>query len=589
MAKSTPNNNNRSGLGHIASILEDNNRLIASQSSAINKFIANANKDKMVEGKEGLEKAREAGKPGMGMARRVGNMSTKGMSSALGVISSGFKGLLAPITAGLGVLLAPLTGLGKLLMRGGAIGLVITGMYELFKDIGENPTFTKTIESIKTTWNDRILPTFNKIKESISALSDEDNEVGGAIRAIGEWFTNFKVQLQDWILGSLSIVTDTVANVLSGIDTLLTEGWMSGIKEIVLSLLGGIGNLLDLTITNILELFGADFGEDGSLMKSIITGIDRTVIKMTGMWTAFTDGVKDVWDGLVNFFVGEDGYIQTRITSLKTSVTLKWMAFTDTVRNVWGAMVDFFTNPETEGSIPYRINAIKTYIGEKWLAFCDSIKNTWGSMVTFLTNPEQEGSIPNRIMAIKDHAVEKWQMVTDTVKGAWNGVVDAISLAVDNVRYWLATKPAELGFYLEEKWIETQGKFKEKLASLAGAIVSLPAQLKLGLLESLKGTWLGDKFISDERIAEAQAEVASREGFSAAMISAVRSSTAAQLDELNNRRNAFMENVGPAPGTTIVDTSSQTTQNSVNLNTAAPIVQDPYSSSYMGQMIPGRP
>ena len=265
------------------------------------------------------------------------------------------------------------------------------------------------------------------------------------------------------------------------------------------------------------------------------------------------------------------------------------MAFTDAVRNGWGGMVDFFTNPETEGSIPYRINAIKTYVGDKWLAFCDSIKNTWGSMVTFLTNPEQEGSIPNRIMAIKDHAVEKWQIVTDTVKGAWNGVVEAISLAVDNVRYWLATKPAELGFFLEEKWIETQGKFKEKLASLAGAIVSLPAQLKLGLLESLKGTWLGDKFISDERIAEAQAEVASREGFSAAMISAVRSSTAAQLDELNNRRNAFMENIGPAPGTTIVDTSTQVSQSSVNLNANAPIVQDPYSSSYMGQMIPGRP
>ena len=588
MAKSTPNNNNKSGLGHIASILEDNNRLIASQSSAINKFIANANKDKMVEGKEGLEKAREAGKPGMGIARRVGSMSTKGMSSALGVIGSGFKGLLAPITAGLGVLLAPLSGLVKLLKVGGPIGLVITGMYALFKDIGENPTFNKTIEAIKTTWNDRIKPTFDNIKAGIDALGENEN-VSATFNAIKDWFTNFKVQIQDWVLNNLTIITDTIANVLSGIDTFLNEDWKKGLKEIGGSLFGGIKDFFDNTVTQILEMFGVDFGEGGTFLGSIGAGIDRMVIKMTGMWTAFTTGVKDAWDGLVNFFVGEDGYVQTRITSLKTSVTLKWMAFTDAVRTGWGGMVDFFTNPETEGSIPYRINAIKTYVGEKWLAFCDSIKNTWGSMVTFLTNPEQEGSIPNRIMAIKDHAVEKWQIVTDTVKGAWNGVVDAISLAVDNVRYWLATKPAELGFFLEEKWIETQGKFKEKLASLAGAIVSLPAQLKLGLLESLKGTWLGDKFISDERIAEAQAEVASREGFSAAMISAVRSSTAAQLDELNNRRNAFMESVGPAPGTTIVDTSSQTTQNSVSLNTAAPIVQDPYSSSYMGQMIPGRP
>ena len=588
MAKNEANNNNKGSLGYMSSLLEDNNRLMAKQTSAINKFIANANKDKMVEGKEGLEKAREAGKPGMGMARRVGNMSTKGMSSALGVIGSGFKGLLAPITAGLGVLLAPLTGLGKLLMRGGPIGLVITGMYTLFKDIGENPTFNKTIEAIKTTWTDSIKPTFESIKNTLSSLG-ENESVSTTLNSIKEWFTNFKVQIQDWVLGNLEIITTTIAGVLTGVDQLLKGDWKAGLLTIGSTLFNGIKDFFDNTITNVLELFGVDFGEGGTFLGAVGGIIDRMVIKMTGMWNTFTTGVKDTWDGLVNFFVGEDGYVQTRITSLKTNITLKWMAFTDTVRTGWGNMVDFFTNPETEGSIPYRINAIKTYVGEKWLAFCDTIKNTWGNMVTFLTDPEAEGSIPNRIIAIKDHAVEKWQTVTDTVKGAWNGVVESISMAVDNVRYWLATKPAELGFYLEEKWIETQGKFKEKLASLAGAIVSLPAQLKLGLLESLKGTWLGDKFISDERIAEAQAEVAAREGFSAAMISAARSATAAQLDELNNRRNAFMESVGPAPGTTIVDTSSQTTQNSVNLNTAAPIVQDPYSSSYMGQMIPGRP
>ena len=588
MAKNEANNNNKGSLGYMSSLLEDNNRLMAKQTNAINKFIANANKDKMVEGKEGLEKAREAGKPGMGMARRVGNMSTKGMSSALGVIGSGFKGLLAPITAGLGVLLAPLTGLGKLLMRGGPIGLVITGMYTLFKDIGENPTFNKTIEAIKTTWTDSIKPTFESIKNTLSSLG-ENESVSTTLNSIKEWFTNFKVQIQDWVLGNLEIITTTIAGVLTGVDQLLKGDWKAGLLTIGSTLFNGIKDFFDNTITNILELFGVDFGEGGTFLGSIGAGIDRMLVKMSGMWTAFTDGVKGAWDGLINFFVGEDGFVQSRITSLKTNVTLKWMAFTDAVRTGWGNMVDFFTNPETEGSIPYRINAIKTYVGEKWLAFCDSIKNTWASMVTFFTNPEQEGSIPNRIMAIKDHAVEKWQTVTDTVKGAWNGVVESISMAVDNVRYWLATKPAELGFFLEEKWIETQGKFKEKLASLAGAIVSLPAQLKLGLLESLKGTWLGDKFISDERIAEAQAEVAAREGFSAAMISAARSATAAQLDELNNRRAAFAASVGPAPGTTIVDTSTQVSQSSVNLNANAPIVQDPYSSSYMGQMIPGRP
>ena len=590
MAKNEANNNNKGSLGYMSSLLEDNNRLMAKQTNAINKFIANSNKDKMVEGKEELETRREAKKPGStpGIARRMGSLGGKGLGGALGILGAGFATLLTPITAGLGILLGPLGKLGKLLMRGGPVGLVITGMYALFKDIGENPTFNAVVDSIKTTWNDSIKPTFESIKNTLVSLGQSES-VSETFNSIKDWFSNFKIQIQDWVLGNLEIITTTIAGVLSGIDSLLKGDWKAGLLTIGSTLFNGIKNFFDNTITNILELFGVDFGEGGTFLGSVGAAIDRMLVKMMGMWTAFTDGVKGAWDGLINFFVGEDGFVQSRITSLKTNVTLKWMAFTDAVRTGWGNMVDFFTNPETEGSIPYRINAIQTYVGEKWLAFCTSIKNAWSGMVSFLTNPEQEGSIPNRIIAIKDHAVEKWQTVTDTVKGAWNGVVESISMAVDNVRYWLATKPAELGFFLEEKWIETQGKFKEKLASLAGAIVSLPAQLKLGLLESLKGTWLGDKFISDERIAEAQAEVASREGFSAAMISAVRSSTAAQLDELNNRRAAFAASVGPAPGTTIVDTSTQVSQSSVNLNANAPIVQDPYSSSYMGQMIPGRP
>ena len=162
--------------------------------------------------------------------------------------------------------------------------------------------------------------------------------------------------------------------------------------------------------------------------------------------------------------------------------------------------------------------------------------------------------------------------------------------ALTNVALWFMFKPKELGLLLEEKWIETKGKFMERLASFAGMVATIPAQLKLGLLESLKDSRLG-RFISEDRLSAARAEVSSGQSFADSLLVGAQSKTQEDLARIAQEREALnaqkrkmekaaqvMINQNNAGGTTV---------NTTNLNPNTGSVADPYASSYMGQALPG--
>ena len=171
----------------------------------------------------------------------------------------------------------------------------------------------------------------------------------------------------------------------------------------------------------------------------------------------------------------------------------------------------------------------------------------------------------------------------DNMIETWDKVKNSITDALQKVAIWFMFKPKELGLLLEQKWVETKGAFMEKLASLAGTISSLPAQLKLGLLESLKGTWLGDKFISDERIAEAQAEVASGAGFKDAMVAEVQSNTQMELNRIRKDRIALemqKMQMERAATTVIQQNTGGATVNTTNISQGGGQVADPRQQLY---------
>ena len=539
MVKTTPQPPKSGSLKEVVDALKTQNTLIAHQGSALNTFIkeqakvaALAKKDKLESGREGKSRGGILG---------AGRMAVRGVGEVSGInpAARGLGMVLAPIMSGIGILLKPLKLLARLLKVGGPIGLLIGGMYVMFKDIGDNPTFNKTIESIKEIWNDKIKPLWTSIKESVSALSAGEG-VQKAFEKISGWFTSFKTNVQDWVLGNLEIITEVIAGVLEGVDLLLKGDWKAGISKIGSTLFGGIKDFFDNAITNILEMFGLDFGEGGSFLKSAGEIIDSLLLNMTAKWNEFKQGIKDTWAGMVNFFTGDSGYVMTTINNIKQWITDKWNGFKDTIKATWEGMVE-----------------------DVKMAFVEAV----------------DLIIVQQVQKIKD--------LKDGMVAKWGEIKDSMMEAITKVAIWFAFKPKELGLMLEEKWIETKGKFMEKLASFAGMITTLPAQLKLGLLESLKGTWLGDKLVSDDMVADARAQVSSGQAFAESLVASSRSKTQEDLARIAKERmelDAAKRNMEKAAQIMInQNNAGGTTVNTTNLSSDSGSVGDPYASSYMGR------
>jgi len=543
MVKTSPQPQKSGSLKDVVDVLKTTNLLIAHQGSSLNTFIKDQSKVAALAKKDKLESGRE-GKSRGGKVMGAGRMAVRGIGELSGInpAARGLGMLLAPIMSGISVLLSPLKFLGKLLIKGGPIGLLFTGMYVLFKDIADNPTFNKTIESIKTTWKDQIVPLFNSIKASIDGILANEG-VKTTFESISKWFSNFKTQIQDWVLGNLKIITDTISGVLLGVDLLLKGDWRKGVAQIGTTLFNGVKNFFDNAITNILEMFGVDFGEGGSFLGSVGKIIDSLLINMITKWREFQQGIKNTWAAMVNFFTGDDGYVKTTIANIKQSISNAW-------------------------------NNMTTWVSDTWTNMTTSVKTKVSELLTPLTV-----TLPNKIGEIKDGMID-----------TWNTIKNKIMEALTNVALWFMFKPKELGLLLEEKWIETKGKFMERLASFAGMVATIPAQLKLGLLESLKDSRLG-RFISEDRLSAARAEVSSGQSFADSLLVGAQSKTQEDLARIAQEREALnaqkrkmekaaqvMINQNNAGGTTV---------NTTNLNPNTGSVADPYASSYMGQALPG--
>ena len=534
-------------LSNVVDEIKETNRLLGKQGQALNNFIANQGKAAALSAKDDLESGREGkgGKGGIGskiLGAGRGGLKGLGAISGLSFLTKGIRTLIQPIVSGLGFLLKPLKFLFKILRKGGPIGLVIGTMFLLFKDIANNKTFMDTLKNIKETWTNTIVPLFKSIKESVAAIEISDG-VKETFNNIKDWFVNFKTQIQDWIVGNLKIITDTIAGVLEGVDLLLKGDWKAGISKIGSTLFNGIKNFFDNTMTNILEMFGVDFGEGGTFLSKAGEIISSLTVNMINKWNDFKQGVKDTWNGLVNFFTGEDGYVKTTIRNIK-----------ETMQNAWDTFV----------------------LGVKvsWNNTTTKVKQTVSDLLEPLTV-----TLPNKIGEIKDGLID-----------TWNNIKSKVMEALTNVSLWFMFKPKELGLLLEEKWIETKGAFMEKLASFAGLLTTIPAQLKLLSLKTIRDLPGGKLLVSENRIANAQREVNAGQDFASAILESTLSKTQEDLARIARERKeleAQKTQMEEAAKFLISQNNPTTTITTTNLNPNAGAVGDPYANSYMGRHVAG--
>ena len=171
MAKTTSPGPQGPSLKDVVDTLRTTNLLLATQGNAITRFMDQANRESKVQGKKDVENKRENKKGSRILGAARGGI--KGLAAMTGIpaLASGLSMAISPIASGLGFLLKPIGLIAKLVMKGGPIALVIGGLYALFNDISENENFKTTIDKIKTLWNDKIVPAFNSIKETITSLA----------------------------------------------------------------------------------------------------------------------------------------------------------------------------------------------------------------------------------------------------------------------------------------------------------------------------------------------------------------------------------------------------------------------------------
>jgi hypothetical protein len=189
----------------------------------------------------------------------------------------------------------------KNLAAGGLIGVVIYGIYQIFKDIGENEKFQSAIRSIREVWSDKIVPTFDRIRGLFAEMAGTES-IQNAIISISDWFERFRINIQDFVGDTLESVSETVGSVFDGINLILDGDFIAGINKIRSGLLEGLYGIVDSAITNILEIFGVDFGEDGTFFGFVKRKFDELTVKMQDLWGSIVLRIQDTFQDFMDFF-----------------------------------------------------------------------------------------------------------------------------------------------------------------------------------------------------------------------------------------------------------------------------------------------
>lgn len=507
-------------IDRLTDVIQTFGRFMTVQAFVLDRFVKDSD-NHIKELIEDMRRAREedsvrGGRPEPGLSDEPGSKggSITAPKEASSIFSKLFGGLgslagaifgpaIKSLTSVFTTIASPMLGLGRLFIRGGPVGAVIFGLYEIFKDIGENPIFTDTMNSIRTIFNDRIIPTFNSVVESISSLI-------GPGTMVADWFNNFRIQIQDFVLETLGNLTNTVAGVLEGIDQLLKGEWTGGISTIAKSLFSGVMSLFDSALSNILEMFGVDFGEDSSLFGYIGASITNLYDAVLQGWDTITAFVTDTWNSFSTMFMG---------------------MFDSVIASVTGAIqttIDAFV----DGGI---LSGIMTGITEAFSLMVTKPLDLVKDLAAWVA--EQFGF---------DKAAEWLQSFS--LDEAFRSFAD-----------FLTGIPQMLIDYAQEMWIDIWSKFKKGLVNLGAWISSIPDRIYLNAIEYLNNTSGVGYLIDDEAVVTAQRAVEAREAGTAEKLK--------QIDvEADTQRRALAQSQAERVTQQAVEASA------ASRTTAAPVV-----------------
>lgn len=260
-------------------------------------------------------------------------------------------------------LLSPLRNIMKLLRVGGPVALALGALWYMLDDVGNNPKFKKTIEGIQNLWNKELVPLFDDISSMIATLVGAEG-VSSTLEFIkwgwqkfSNWFVGtFKPLFQSAFLDGVIILTDTISGFIDGIRMLTKGEFVEGLKTMIGSLSSGIFNMLDNTISFILEVLGFDLGLEGSLYVAITKGVQNVI-----------QFVKDGFSTIQEFFRET---VPAWFNDMKNFVSDKFWEIIEATKQ---KIIDKFNELDISGRIGRTIEAIQTKFDEILKGFKDMI------------------------------------------------------------------------------------------------------------------------------------------------------------------------------------------------------------------------
>ena len=372
--------------------------------------------------------------------------------------------------------LKPLKGLLRLVRVGGPIAIAVGLLWEVFKDIGENETFINAIKTVKQVWNEKVLPTFERLQTLFSNFINSEGTTRVIEGALAIWDT-VRTAIQNFFSNTIATLATAVGGILDGLNMMLDGDILAGLGKIVGSLLSGIMGMVDNILTGIFELFGVDFGEDGTWFGFLgrkfselwdwITGVFGGIgTFISESWNTFTGGVTSIgswiwnqisgaWNWITGIFGGADTFVKDSWNTLTGGVTSIGSWILSKIEGVWSWLSGLFPD-------------VTTFLADSWNTLTGGIASI-GSWI-FGKIEGVWGWLGDLFPDVKTFLADSWNTLTGgvtsigswiwgKVEGVWNwitGMFDDLLGVFPSIEEMKATLLSYLPEWMQPDSVEEQ-------------------------------------------------------------------------------------------------------------------------------------
>jgi len=273
---------------------------------------------KFEEDKFDREEARRENRSGQGVPGMVtANQNAAPNSNAEGTLMAVLRGTflgkmaaniakwLTPITVALTAnILKPLIFIGKSIARTGPIGLLVTSLFAVFHDIGQNEEFKAAIEGIKELWTNNIVPTWRNLKEAFEGFMSTDamvatmNTIEISWDAVVVLFGQLKGLVQGVFIDSINLIVDAFTVLTDSINMALNGDPLGAAWNLVT---GGIDMMVNFW-TDIGDRIGEFFGLGSTVFSDFLASSQTAVVvikdKISSFFTALGLSFVGWWDDI---------------------------------------------------------------------------------------------------------------------------------------------------------------------------------------------------------------------------------------------------------------------------------------------------